>query len=1402
MRRSYRGKYRRFLAFLLAVAVCAGMLWTQDGVCQAAVEIDTSGTGAQTDYGISNPRGTKSSTRTWDCIWFGHYWQSDTNDDGFADKDDAKEPILWRVLWVDGDDAFLLSERGLDYRQYHEGEGNVTWETSTMRSWLNGYSASANGCGKDFTDDNFLDDAFDLTEQKAIRKTIVTNDDTTRYVNINNERCLRTTEGGDDTNDYVYLLSLGEAMTSKYGFAESEDNTFTRSKKDTDYAWEKYRGRFSGPMSYSMGTNGGTYLSESRYGLWWLRSPGTKGYESYVSEGVAYPSDRAVVVRSWDEGLSSGGRCKTLGVINSDGDYCTSQMYGIRPVLHIDLSKTDCWSYAGTVDSAEKEDLQDTPSPLPVESAKLSPSPLPLSFEKTTDTPTAPLVIDGVTTWDCVYFGNYWQSDTDGDGTANRKDAKEPIKWRVLSVDGDDALLLADQCIACQAYNEIWRDVTWKTSTVRSWLNGYSSEENSFGKDYTHNTFINYAFTDGERSAIKATALDNGGEEGMGSGLDTVDKVYLLSGDDVTNTAYGFTEDGTVQAKDRGAEATDYVKARQATVGEWWLRTLGEAGRKAEAVSSVGWHEAKVVDCWGILVRPALHLDLSETAYWANAGTVTSDGKVTLPENATPIPTGSDVSTSEPFASGDPDPTSEPSVSGDLGTTSEPSVSGNPAPTDGPSVSGSPSPTEKPIWLVPDVTYDAADFEAFAGRSKEEVVSKYVEARYTVQGYDETDPASIYEEQPSLASPYSAGKLSKESLETMISLCNYYRWLVGSSEIEGDTSQETYGLPGWHEMQRQAFLCNFPTKPDDFPEDKWGAPSRAYYKFSRGATPIEAVKNAVNESNTSWNDNTYYEYDMRKSILAPGGERITMGYSGSWLSAQRIGGNNGGNSEEAPFYSFPSEGYMPNDLMATNKTAWSVRLNLDKLTIPSGEDVSVSVIHRESGARFERSIAERNAYAHYDTVLFQEPAAEGLATYTGTYDVEVTGLLDIASGKGAKLCYTVTFFDASQDLTSEVKEVSLDGIVKFVMPQQMEVQENIAKLTALLTEEVTVTGANGRSVILPVKGDWNYDETNSCWRNSVDAAALPSGLTDSAGILSDFSIGCEVGDNQGLTFEMSWTPELNETNPTDGRGGKITIKRNEASEIDSAVLYQITKSEGAYMAALRYDTKSSWGVTEDGENHAFVIPAAYFLADTGDYVAVGYAENGKTAWLSDAIVPLLVTVRKEWTGGGTSTDGTGNGVADETGNDTTGGTSNGVTDGNGNDTTGGTNNDTTGKAEENANSGEKEQQDDQKSTVSSTLPKVAKVKNVKIESGKKGFALTWKKNSKVSGYEVWISAKKNFKKGKKVFLQKSKARYKVSNLKPQKNYYVRIRAYRIYQVYGGTNKIYGQWIVKNCRIKR
>ena len=73
-----------------------------------------------------------------------------------------------------------------------------------------------------------------------------------------------------------------------------------------------------------------------------------------------------------------------------------------------------------------------------------------------------PKRVNGISTWDCVYFGNYWQNDTNGDGAANKNDAKEPIKWRVLHVDDSTVLLLADKGLEQQVYHTTERDISWE----------------------------------------------------------------------------------------------------------------------------------------------------------------------------------------------------------------------------------------------------------------------------------------------------------------------------------------------------------------------------------------------------------------------------------------------------------------------------------------------------------------------------------------------------------------------------------------------------------------------------------------------------------------------------------------------------------------------------------------------------------------------------------------------------------------------------------------------------------------------------------------------------------------------------------------------------------------------------
>lgn len=178
------------------------------------------------DLGLKNPVTDSSGVTTWDCVYFGNYWQEDTNGDGIVDENDEKLPIKWRVLSVNGNDAFLLADQNMDARPYNTSSANVTWETCTLRSWLNGYDASYNVKNTDYSNDNFIDMAFSAAEKNAIRRTHV----------VNEEQTYSGTKGGNDTMDQMYLLSITEASNASYGFC-STFNADSKTRISTNTAY-------------------------------------------------------------------------------------------------------------------------------------------------------------------------------------------------------------------------------------------------------------------------------------------------------------------------------------------------------------------------------------------------------------------------------------------------------------------------------------------------------------------------------------------------------------------------------------------------------------------------------------------------------------------------------------------------------------------------------------------------------------------------------------------------------------------------------------------------------------------------------------------------------------------------------------------------------------------------------------------------------------------------------------------------------------------------------------------------------------------------------------------------------------------------------------------------------------
>ena len=107
----------------------------------------------------------------------------------------------------------------------------------------------------------------------------------------------------------------------------------------------------------------------------------------------------------------------------------------------------------------------------------------------------------------------------------------------------------------------------------------------------------------------------------------------------------------------------------------------------------------------------------------------------------------------------------------------------------------------------------------------------------------------------------------------------------------------------------------------------------------------------------------------------------------------------------------------------------------------------------------------------------------------------------------------------------------------------------------------------------------------------------------------------------------------------------------------------------------------------------------------------------------------------------------------------------------------------------------------QPTTAAKTTTKKVTVKKqtAKVKAGKKKLTVTWKKDKNVSGYQIKIATKKNFK-GAKTYTVKSYKTYKkvIKKLKAKKKYFVKVRAYKTV----GKSKVYGAYsAVRSCKVK-
>ena len=156
-------------------------------------------------------------------------------------------------------------------------------------------------------------------------------------------------------------------------------------------------------------------------------------------------------------------------------------------------------------------------------------------------------IISNAKIGDTIIFGEYEQ---DGD----RDNGREYIEWEVLDIEENRLLIISKYCLDVQKYNDVSETTDWKSSSIRSWLNG---------------RFAANAFDSEDPAKVVITNLISVSNEEVEEDQITNDRIFLLGSEDV--------ERYYPQESDRMCQAAASLQGTNLFIDgngncSWWLR--------------------------------------------------------------------------------------------------------------------------------------------------------------------------------------------------------------------------------------------------------------------------------------------------------------------------------------------------------------------------------------------------------------------------------------------------------------------------------------------------------------------------------------------------------------------------------------------------------------------------------------------------------------------------------------------------------------------------------------------------------------------------------------------------------------------------------------------------------------
>ena len=173
-------------------------------------------------------------------------------------------------------------------------------------------------------------------------------------------------------------------------------------------------------------------------------------------------------------------------------------------------------------------------------------------------------IINNAKVGDTIIFGEYEQ---DGD----RDNGREYIEWEVLDIEDNKLLIISKYCLDVQKYNDTSETTDWKSSSIRSWLNG---------------RFAANAFDSEDPAKVVITNLISVSNEEVEEDQITNDRIFLLGSEDVEKY-YPQESDRMCQAAASLQDSNLFIDGNGNC--SWWLRDgIAESDYSALIVDSSG----------------------------------------------------------------------------------------------------------------------------------------------------------------------------------------------------------------------------------------------------------------------------------------------------------------------------------------------------------------------------------------------------------------------------------------------------------------------------------------------------------------------------------------------------------------------------------------------------------------------------------------------------------------------------------------------------------------------------------------------------------------------------------------------------------------------------------------------